>query len=47
MVKVAGLSNAFRIDLDDVLVKAEDMYHMTHSMMSCQDNGAFKASAIS
>lgn len=29
MVKVAGLSKAFKMDLDDVLVKAEDMYHIT------------------
>lgn len=32
IVKVAGLSKALRMDLDDVLVRAEDKYHMTHSI---------------
>lgn len=36
MVKEAGLSKAFRMDLADVLVKAEDAYHMTHSIYSCK-----------
>jgi hypothetical protein len=27
-VSVAGLSRALRIDFDDVLVRAEDVYHM-------------------
>lgn len=27
-VKVAGLSKALRMDLDEVLVKADDVYHM-------------------
>lgn len=29
MVKVAGLSKAFKMDFDDVLVMAEDAYHIT------------------
>lgn len=28
-VSVAGLSNAMRIDFDDVLVKADEVYHIT------------------
>jgi len=34
-VKVAGLSKAVRIDLDEVLVKAEDQYHIIQS--ACQN----------
>lgn len=29
-VKVAGLGKAFRMDLDEVLVRAEEVYHNTH-----------------
>lgn len=29
IVKVAGLSKAFRMDFDDVFVMAEDAYHST------------------
>lgn len=32
MVSVAGLSKAVNIVFDDVLVKAEDQYHMTHNV---------------
>lgn len=31
-VNVAGLSKALRMDFEDVLVKAEDAYHITHSI---------------
>ena len=31
MVRVAGLGKAFRIDLDEVLVRAEVIYQATHS----------------
>jgi len=34
MVRVAGLSNAVRIDLEDVFVNAEDQYHITHNIYS-------------
>lgn len=30
MVSVAGLLKAFKMDLEEVLVRAEDMYHMIH-----------------
>lgn len=29
IVKLAGLSKALRIDLEEVFVNAEDMYHVT------------------
>lgn len=32
MVSVAGLSKAVNIVFDEVLVKAEDQYHMTHNV---------------
>lgn len=32
MVRVAGLSKAVRIDLEDVFVNAEDQYHITHNI---------------
>ena len=35
-VRVAGISKALRIDLDDVLVRAEDVYHSKHSICSAQ-----------
>lgn len=31
MVRVAGLSKAVRMDLEEVLVRAEDQYHIMHS----------------
>ena len=31
-VRVAGLSKAVRIDLDEVLVRADDQYHITQSV---------------
>jgi hypothetical protein len=31
IVRVAGLSKAFNIDFEEVLVKAEVMYHVMHS----------------
>jgi hypothetical protein len=30
-VKVAGMSNAFNIDFEDVLVSADDVYHSRHN----------------
>jgi hypothetical protein len=30
MVSVAGLLKAFKMDFEEVLVKADDMYHMIH-----------------
>ena len=29
-VSVAGLLKAFKMDLEEVLVRAEDMYHIIH-----------------
>jgi hypothetical protein len=37
MVNVAGLLNAFSIVLDEVLVRAEDMYHMIHRAYNTRD----------
>lgn len=36
MVKVAGLAKALRMDLAEVLVSAEDAYHMMHKTYSCE-----------
>lgn len=36
MVKEAGLSKALRMDFADVLVNAEEAYHMTHSIYILQ-----------
>lgn len=47
MVSVAGLSKAVNIVFDEVLVKAEDQYHMTHNVMSFHETGARKAAATS
>ncbi|KAI5296850.1 hypothetical protein KEM56_005289, partial [Ascosphaera pollenicola] len=46
-VSVMGRSSALRIDLDEVFVSADVMYHTTHSPISLYDTGAFSASAIS
>lgn len=35
-VSVAGLSKAIRIDLEDVLVRAEEVYHMRHRIYVVQ-----------
>jgi hypothetical protein len=47
MVSVAGLSKAVNIVFDDVLVKADDQYHITHNVISFHDTGARKAAATS
>lgn len=31
-VNVAGISNALRMDLDEVLVRADDVYHNKHKI---------------
>jgi hypothetical protein len=36
-VSVAGLSKAVRIALDEVLVRADDQYHMTQSTCKARD----------
>jgi uncharacterized protein YpuA (DUF1002 family) len=35
MVKVTGRGKAFRIDFEEVLVIAEDMYHIRHNNYQC------------
>jgi len=36
-VRVIGLGKAFRIDLEEVFVRADDRYHMRHSIyQECQ-----------
>lgn len=42
-----GRGNAFKIDLDEVFVRAEVMYQIRQSPINLYDTGAFKAAASS
>lgn len=46
-VSVMGFGSAVRIDLEEVLVKAELIYQMMHKTTNLIETGAFNASASS
>lgn len=46
-VKVAGLSKAIKMDLEEVFVRADEVYHNRHRIISFGETGARRASAIS